>query len=68
MDLKKLSELHKALCDENRTEYSNSKRRLIHFITKLTPDDFECGHISATFSEDGNALIINFNDREEEDD
>ena len=49
-------------------QYASGKQRLIDFITGLTPDDLVCGHhISATFGEDGNTLIINFNDREEDD-
>ena len=44
------------------------KEKLIDFITRLTPDDLVCGKISATFGEDGNTLIINFNDDEEEPD
>ena len=40
------------------------KQRLINFIDRLVPDDFECGHISVTFGDDGSAFITINNKKE----
>jgi len=33
------------------------KERMINFIQKIIPDDFECGHIELTFPDDGSVLF-----------
>ena len=42
-------------------EYTD-KERLINFIKKFVPDDFEIKHISVTFTDDNNACISLSND------
>ena len=44
------------------------KERLIDFINRLMPDDFECRHISLTFTDDYNAVISLSNDDYDDDD
>ena len=43
----------------------NDKQRIIHFITKIIPDDFYCGHISLVFNDDG-SLFITVENKERE--
>lgn len=41
------------------------KERIIRFLQKLIPDNFECGPISVTFNDDG-SLFISVSNKEDE--
>ena len=47
-----------------RSVMMKDKQRLINFIDRLVPDDFECGRISVTFGDDGSAFITINNKKE----
>ena len=36
---------------------TTDKERIIAFLQKLIPDNFECGHIAVTFNDDGSLFI-----------
>ena len=54
------------VCEECKgTDVNTDKERIIAFLQKLIPDNFECGHIAVTFNDDG-SLFITVSNREDE--